>query len=48
MPRTALIVIDMLNTYAHEDAEVPSVREALSGITTLLRQAGASDSRVVR
>ncbi|WP_055598574.1 isochorismatase family cysteine hydrolase [Streptomyces aureus] len=49
MPRTALIVIDMLNTYAHEDAEalVPSVREALPGITTLLRHARAEESPVL-
>ncbi|WP_404961620.1 isochorismatase family cysteine hydrolase [Streptomyces sp. 147326] len=49
MPRTALIVIDMLNTYAHEDAEslVPSVREALHGVTTLLKHARASDSPVI-
>lgn len=49
MPRTALIVIDMLNTYAHEDAEilVPSVRKTLPGITTLLERARASASPVV-
>ncbi|MFE7547484.1 isochorismatase family cysteine hydrolase [Streptomyces gardneri] len=49
MPRTALIVIDMLNTYAHEDAEalVPSVREALPGIATLLRNARAGDPPVI-
>ncbi|WP_327159809.1 isochorismatase family cysteine hydrolase [Streptomyces zaomyceticus] len=49
MPRTALIVIDMLNTYAHEDAEalVPSVREALPGIARLLRRARADDSPVL-
>ncbi|MFD0268560.1 isochorismatase family cysteine hydrolase [Streptomyces sp. NPDC127106] len=49
MPRTALIVIDMLNTYEHEDAEVlvPSVREALPGITALLKHARASESPVV-
>ncbi|MFD3663732.1 cysteine hydrolase family protein [Streptomyces sp. NPDC058659] len=49
MPRTALLVIDMLNTYAHEDAEalVPSVREALPGIATLLRNAGACDAPVI-
>ncbi|MFB7861602.1 isochorismatase family cysteine hydrolase [Streptomyces sp. NPDC056069] len=48
-PGTALIVIDMLNTYAHEDAEalVPSVREALPAITTLLENARASASPVV-
>ncbi|MFD6225834.1 isochorismatase family cysteine hydrolase [Streptomyces sp. NPDC060232] len=49
MPRTALIVIDMLNTYDHEDADalVASVREALPGITTLLEHARASESPVV-
>ncbi|KJY20597.1 MULTISPECIES: isochorismatase family cysteine hydrolase [Streptomyces] len=49
MPRTALIVIDMLNTYEHEDAEalVASVREALPGITSLLENARASESPVV-
>lgn len=49
MPRTALIVIDMLNTYEHEDADalVASVREVLPGITTLLRHARASASPVV-
>ncbi|MEU7073378.1 isochorismatase family cysteine hydrolase [Streptomyces narbonensis] len=49
MPRTALIVIDMLNTYAHADAEVlvPSVREALPGVAALLRNAHAGDSPVV-
>ncbi|MFD6888025.1 isochorismatase family cysteine hydrolase [Streptomyces sp. NPDC059957] len=49
MPPTALIVIDMLNTYAHEDAEalVPSVREALPGVTTLLGHARASHSPVL-
>nr|WSX47917.1 cysteine hydrolase [Streptomyces sp. NBC_00974] len=49
MPRTALIVIDMLNTYAHEDAEalVPSVRQTLHGVTALLKHARASDSPVI-
>ncbi|MBZ9593856.1 cysteine hydrolase family protein [Streptomyces yangpuensis] len=49
MPRTVLIVIDMLNTYEHEDAEalVPSVRRALPGITALLAHARASESPVV-
>lgn len=34
-PCTALIVIDVLNTYVFEDAEalVPSVGEALPGVT---------------
>ncbi|MGW6538160.1 cysteine hydrolase family protein [Streptomyces sp. NPDC055051] len=49
MTRTALIVIDVLNAYAHRDAEalVPSAREALPGITTLLRNARAGDSPVI-
>ncbi|MFJ3202862.1 isochorismatase family cysteine hydrolase [Streptomyces sp. NPDC086989] len=49
MSRTALIVIDMLNTYAHEDAEplVASVRKTLPGVTTLLEHARASDSPVI-
>ncbi|MEU4358288.1 cysteine hydrolase family protein [Streptomyces virginiae] len=49
MPSTALIVIDMLNTYEHEDAEVlvASVREALPGIATLIEHARASASPVV-
>ncbi|MFJ5136022.1 cysteine hydrolase family protein [Streptomyces sp. NPDC088707] len=49
MPGTALIVIDMLNTYAHDDAEalVPSVREALPKITKLLERARLSASPVV-
>ncbi|WP_426361804.1 cysteine hydrolase family protein [Streptomyces sp. E-08] len=46
---TALIVIDMLNTYEHEDAEVlvKSVREALPAIGTLLAQARGADAPVV-
>lgn len=49
MARTALIVIDMLNTYEHEDAEVlvRSVREALPGIGTLLKRARDADAPVV-
>lgn len=49
MPRTVLIVIDMLSTYAHEDAEalVPSVRKALPGIVTLLGNARAGPSPVI-
>ncbi|MFF2193012.1 cysteine hydrolase family protein [Streptomyces sp. NPDC058157] len=47
--RTALIVIDMLNTYEHEDAEVlvRSVREALPGIGALLRRARDARAPVV-
>ncbi|GGY80603.1 isochorismatase [Streptomyces omiyaensis] len=49
MARTALIVVDVLNPYAHEDAEalVPSAREALPGITALLRNARAGDGPVI-
>lgn len=40
-PRTALIVIDMLNRYEHRDAEtlVPSVREVLPAIRELIARA---------
>ena len=45
MPETALIVIDMLNPYDHEDADklVESVREALPKIVELRDRAHASD-----
>ncbi|WP_445397905.1 cysteine hydrolase family protein [Streptomyces sp. LE64] len=41
MPDTALIVIDMINTYEHEDAGllIPSVREALPRIRDLIDRA---------
>ncbi|MBM7440236.1 cysteine hydrolase family protein [Streptomyces sp. HB132] len=41
MSRSALIVIDMLNTYGHPDAEhlIPSVREALPHIVGLIGRA---------
>ncbi|MET7685972.1 isochorismatase family cysteine hydrolase [Streptomyces sp. NPDC005423] len=47
--RTALVVIDMINTYDHEDAEllVPSVRKAAPAIARLLRRARAGDVPVV-
>ncbi|MFC9731881.1 isochorismatase family cysteine hydrolase [Streptomyces roseolus] len=46
---TALIVIDMLNTYEHEDAEtlVPSVRAALPGLRALLERAKAGEAPVI-
>ncbi|MFD7661140.1 cysteine hydrolase family protein [Streptomyces sp. NPDC059788] len=46
--RTALIVIDMINTYEHADAEhlLPSVREALPGMLRTLERARAWDSDV--
>ncbi|MFE6227928.1 MULTISPECIES: isochorismatase family cysteine hydrolase [unclassified Streptomyces] len=49
MGRPALVVIDMLNTYAHEDAErlVPSVEAALPAIVDLLRRARAAGVPVV-
>lgn len=45
MPRTALLVVDMLNPYDHEDAEklVPSVREALPRIVELRDRAQDTD-----
>ncbi|MFC8225089.1 cysteine hydrolase family protein [Streptomyces sp. NPDC057287] len=41
MSRSALIVIDMLNTYGHPDAEIliPSVREALPHVVGLIERA---------
>ncbi|WP_121829305.1 isochorismatase family cysteine hydrolase [Streptomyces sp. S1] len=49
MARTALVVIDMLNAYEHEDAEalVPSVREALPGVEELLRRARGAGAPVI-
>ncbi|MFJ8159972.1 cysteine hydrolase family protein [Streptomyces sp. NPDC096136] len=49
MGRTALIVIDMLNTYEHEDAEVlvRSVREALPGVGAVLGRARGAGAPVV-
>ena len=45
MPRTALLVVDMLNPYDHEDADklVPSVREALPRIVELRDRAQETD-----
>ncbi|MFJ5812074.1 cysteine hydrolase family protein [Streptomyces sp. NPDC093093] len=49
MTDTALIVIDMLNTYEHEEAEalVPSVREALPAVQELLKRARATSTAVI-
>ncbi|GAA3389860.1 isochorismatase family cysteine hydrolase [Streptomyces roseoviridis] len=49
MERTALVVIDMLNTYDHPDADrlVPSVREALPVVEELLRRARAGGAPVI-
>ena len=45
MPETALLVIDMLNPYDHEDADklAESVREVLPQIVDLRDRAHASD-----
>ncbi|MER6443889.1 cysteine hydrolase family protein [Streptomyces venezuelae] len=47
MACTALIVIDMVNTYEHEDALVDSVRTCLPGVETVLRRARADGSPVI-
>ncbi|MFE5512036.1 cysteine hydrolase family protein [Streptomyces sp. NPDC056529] len=49
MAQTALVVIDMLNAYEHEDAEalVPSVREALPGVEELLKRAREAGAPVI-
>ncbi|WP_055552255.1 cysteine hydrolase family protein [Streptomyces sp. NBRC 110028] len=46
---TALIVIDMINTYDHEDAEllVPSVREALPAVRKLVTRARKAGVEVI-
>ena len=48
MPKTALLMIDMLNPYDHEDADklAESVREALPRIVELRERAEASDDVV--
>ncbi|WAU81373.1 cysteine hydrolase [Streptomyces sp. Qhu-G9] len=47
--KTALIVIDMINTYDHKDAErlLPSVREALPRVVHLLERARERDVPVI-
>jgi nicotinamidase-related amidase len=49
LPKTAVIIADMLNSYDHEDAEplVESVREQLPGIVDLRDRAQASDALLV-
>jgi nicotinamidase-related amidase len=49
MPRTAVIIADMLNSYDHEDAEplVESVKEQLPGIVDLRRRAEEAGALVV-
>lgn len=47
--KSAIVVVDMLNTYDHEDADllVPSVREALPAMRELLGRARAEDVPIV-
>ncbi|MFD9333046.1 cysteine hydrolase family protein [Streptomyces sp. NPDC060028] len=49
MGKTALVVIDMLNTYDHEDADLllPSVTRALPAVVHLLEQARERDLPVI-
>lgn len=49
MGKTALVVIDMLNTYDHQDADVliPSVERALPAVVGLLEQAREQDLPVI-
>src|SRR3954454_12490591 len=49
MPKTAVIIADMLNAYDHEDAEplADSVKEALPGIVDLRRRAEEAGALVV-
>jgi nicotinamidase-related amidase len=45
MPGTALVVVDMLNTYEHADADIltRSVRRTLGPMRDLIERAGAND-----
>lgn len=47
--RTALVVIDMINTYTHQDADllVPSVRAALPAMSTLIQRARQHNVHVI-
>ncbi|WP_369213291.1 isochorismatase family cysteine hydrolase [Streptomyces flavofungini] len=49
MGKSALIVIDMINTYDHADAEqlIPSVRKALPAIVRLIERAREEDVPVI-
>ncbi|MEV6479770.1 isochorismatase family cysteine hydrolase [Streptomyces sp. NPDC051576] len=49
MAKTALIVIDMINTYDHDDADLllPSVKACLPGVTRLLERARRSGAPVI-
>jgi nicotinamidase-related amidase len=47
--RTALVVVDMLNTYDHEDADqlVESVESVVGPIAALVERAGAAGAEVI-
>jgi nicotinamidase-related amidase len=47
--KTALVVVDMLNTYEHDDADAltRSVREVLPNIASLIDRARSSDVQVI-
>lgn len=49
MSGTALIVIDMINTYDHPDAEAlrPSVARALPGVRRLIREAREAGAEII-
>ncbi|MFH9468949.1 isochorismatase family cysteine hydrolase [Streptomyces clavifer] len=49
MSRSAVIVIDMINTYEHPDADLllPAVRKAVPAIRRLLERARAADVPVI-
>jgi nicotinamidase-related amidase len=49
LPKTALVVVDMLNTYEHADAEAltRSVREVLPNIASLIGRARSEDVEVI-
>ncbi|WP_432029948.1 cysteine hydrolase family protein [Streptomyces sp. 1222.5] len=49
MSKTALIVIDMINTYDHQDAELllPSARQVVPVLTDLLRRARRDGATVI-
>ncbi|MFJ4834451.1 cysteine hydrolase family protein [Streptomyces sp. NPDC088747] len=47
--RTALIVIDMINTYGHDDADllVPSVAKTIPALSRLLERARSAEAPVI-
>jgi nicotinamidase-related amidase len=49
LPKTALVVVDMLNTYEHADAEalISSVREVLPNIASLIERARSAGVEVI-